>query len=146
MFLFCPAFLHPIWTCVHILSDASANSWTLPRTKKVSTGHFFTHPPGGPSFRVPRYIKKSRYPNGYLDFLVRRKGLEPPTYWFVASHSIQLSYRRIDASLNALAYNSTWYYKMQALFWKKLKFLLNTFYRPYLLTESMIYCKMQKHR
>ena len=27
--------------------------------------------------------------------LVRRKGLEPPTYWFVASHSIQLSYRRI---------------------------------------------------
>ncbi len=28
-------------------------------------------------------------------FLVRRKGLEPPTYWFVASHSIQLSYRRM---------------------------------------------------
>ena len=25
----------------------------------------------------------------------RREGLEPPTYWFVASHSIQLSYRRI---------------------------------------------------
>ncbi len=23
--------------------------------------------------------------------LARRKGLEPPTYWFVASHSIQLS-------------------------------------------------------
>ena len=23
------------------------------------------------------------------------KGLEPPTYWFVASHSIQLSYRHI---------------------------------------------------
>ena len=31
-------------------------------------------------------------------FLVRRKGLEPPTYWFVASHSIQLSYRRIHCS------------------------------------------------
>ncbi len=27
-------------------------------------------------------------------FLVRWKGLEPPTYWFVASHSIQLSYQR----------------------------------------------------
>ncbi len=27
-------------------------------------------------------------------FLARRKGLEPLTYWFVASHSIQLSYRR----------------------------------------------------
>ena len=32
---------------------------------------------------------------GVLNFLVRRKGLEPLTYWFVASHSIQLSYRRI---------------------------------------------------
>ena len=31
-----------------------------------------------------------------MTFLVRRKGLEPPTYWFVASHSIQLSYRRIQ--------------------------------------------------
>ena len=26
---------------------------------------------------------------------MRRKGFEPPTYWFVASYSIQLSYRRI---------------------------------------------------
>ena len=26
--------------------------------------------------------------------MARRKGLEPLTYWFVASHSIQLSYRR----------------------------------------------------
>ena len=30
-----------------------------------------------------------------MAFLVRWKGLEPPTYWFVASHSIQLSYWRI---------------------------------------------------
>ena len=28
-------------------------------------------------------------------FVVRLKGFEPPTYWFVASHSIQLSYRHI---------------------------------------------------
>ncbi len=34
-------------------------------------------------------------------FLVRRKGLEPPTYWFVASHSIQLSYRRVPRFLSA---------------------------------------------
>ena len=27
--------------------------------------------------------------------LARLEGLEPPTYWFVASHSIQLSYKRI---------------------------------------------------
>ena len=30
------------------------------------------------------------------DELVRLKGFEPPTYWFVASHSIQLSYSRIS--------------------------------------------------
>ncbi len=29
---------------------------------------------------------------------MRRKGFEPPTYWFVASYSIQLSYRRICLS------------------------------------------------
>ena len=32
------------------------------------------------------------------------EGFEPPTYWFVASHSIQLSYRRVP--LNVL-YNIT---------------------------------------
>ena len=30
----------------------------------------------------------------YSVYLVRQEGLEPPTYWFVASHSIQLSYWR----------------------------------------------------
>ena len=29
--------------------------------------------------------------------LARLEGLEPPTYWFVASHSIQLSYSRIPS-------------------------------------------------
>ncbi len=28
--------------------------------------------------------------------MVRLTGLEPPTYWFVASHSIQLSYCRLS--------------------------------------------------
>ena len=37
--------------------------------------------------------KKKRHPIGCL-FLVRVKGLEPLAYWFVASHSIQLSYTR----------------------------------------------------
>ena len=28
--------------------------------------------------------------------MARQEGLEPPTYWFVASHSIQLSYCRLS--------------------------------------------------
>lgn len=27
--------------------------------------------------------------------VARRKGFEPPTFWFVAKHSIRLSYRRV---------------------------------------------------
>ena len=42
---------------------------------------------------LPAY-QKTRHPKA-SGFLVRRKGLEPLTYWFVASHSIQLSYRRV---------------------------------------------------
>ena len=37
--------------------------------------------------------------------LVRWKGLEPPTYWFVASHSIQLSYQRVYV-LHFLCFNN----------------------------------------
>lgn len=33
--------------------------------------------------------------------LVRLKGFEPPTFWFVAKHSIQLSYQRICSLLTA---------------------------------------------
>ena len=33
----------------------------------------------------------------FIVLLVRQKGLEPPTYWFVASYSIQLSYCRMSA-------------------------------------------------
>ena len=34
--------------------------------------------------------------------LVRWKGLEPPTFWFVAKHSIQLSYQRKSSRLAAV--------------------------------------------
>ena len=38
---------------------------------------------------------KKTKPEGFVFSLARWKGLEPLTYWFVASHSIQLSYQRI---------------------------------------------------
>ena len=52
------------------------------------------------------YIKEKQLIScrNQLFLLVRRKGLEPPTYWFVASHSIQLSYRRVPRFLSAPLY------------------------------------------
>ena len=51
----------------------------------------------GGAFFPPEEKKKPK--QSELCFgLARRKGLEPPTYWFVASHSIQLSYRRISSA------------------------------------------------
>lgn len=43
----------------------------------------------------PEIIKIAKQIFICFAILVRWKGLEPPTYWFVASHSIQLSYRHI---------------------------------------------------
>ena len=42
---------------------------------------------------LPAYNKKHHKTCGVF-CLARLEGLEPPTYWFVASHSIQLSYKR----------------------------------------------------
>ena len=42
--------------------------------------------------------QKARYRSNGLFSLARQEGLEPPTFWFVAKHSIQLSYWRICGS------------------------------------------------
>ena len=49
--------------------------------------------------------------------LARLKGLEPPTYWFVASHSIQLSYKRIFGFAVSIQpiYNITVFIEMQGV-------------------------------
>ena len=39
--------------------------------------------------------------------LVRLKGFEPPTFWFVAKHSIQLSYSRIFEVFCSLSLTAT---------------------------------------
>ena len=54
--------------------------------------------------------------------LVRLEGLEPPTFWFVAKHSIQLSYSRICFS--QLSHNNTLLREMQAIFSIFSKFFL----------------------
>lgn len=75
--------------------------------------------------RVPttRNNKKAIRYKYLMTFLVRRKGLEPPTYWFVASHSIQLSYRRIPQAVFACEqYYSTFLLKMQVFFYIKVTF------------------------
>ena len=55
--------------------------------------------------RVAAPSEKTKIP-GTAWFLgnsvARQEGLEPPTFWFVAKHSIQLSYWRIGCSLTAL--------------------------------------------
>ena len=47
--------------------------------------------------------------------MARLKGLEPLTYWFVASHSIQLSYQRITV-LNSLVIITSTYRKVNPFF------------------------------
>ena len=54
----------------------------------------------------PEIIKIAKQINIYFAILVRWKGLEPPTYWFVASHSIQLSYRRVRTQRAPIYYHN----------------------------------------
>ena len=70
--------------------------------------------------------------------MVRQKGLEPPTFWFVAKHSIQLSYWRI--AFLTLRYNSTGGEEMQVLFLKKPEkiFHCRMYWRP---EETAVACE-----
>ena len=51
---------------------------------------------------LSQHNKNEEHSKEHSSFLVRWKGLEPPTYWFVASHSIQLSYQRIPIKIYQL--------------------------------------------
>ena len=49
-----------------------------------------------PYYALPDfYADKSKITVSVETVMARPKGLEPLTYWFVASHSIQLSYERM---------------------------------------------------
>ena len=61
---------------------------------------------------------KNQIPYWVSGFLVRRKGLEPPTYWFVVSHSIQLSYRRMSYRLAYISMHSSFCQHLFYHFWK----------------------------
>ena len=47
--------------------------------------------------------------------LVRQKGLEPLTYWFVASHSIQLSYWRVCNKNDSVANDYIFYHTFRQI-------------------------------
>ncbi len=68
--------------------------WALPI---VATQHpiMFGFAERGFESRIFDAIKNRATTNAITLFLARRKGLEPLTFWFVARHSIQLSYRRV---------------------------------------------------
>ncbi len=45
--------------------------------------------------------------SGLCSDVARQEGLEPPTFWFVAKHSIRLSYWRRCIFSKMLKYNTT---------------------------------------
>ncbi len=52
--------------------------------------------------------KKNQHRLVLVLLLARPEGLEPPTFWFVARHSIQLSYERVCSVLfNSETYINT---------------------------------------
>ena len=60
-----------------VLWTTPGNKGTFPRTKKVSTGHFFTPVCGlVPFFQVP-HTKRKGHPFGCPSLLVGEAGLEP---------------------------------------------------------------------
>ena len=64
----------------------------------------------------PKNNKKAIRYKYLMAFLVRWKGLEPPTYWFVASHSIQLSYQRRPIKIYQLIQLLTKYPQVDLVF------------------------------
>ena len=71
---------------------------------KSPTGAFIAAQPRHSHFRRKQKIRTLLLLRKGSDFhgLVRWKGLEPPAYWFVVSHSIQLSYQRIRSVRNMM--------------------------------------------
>ena len=71
--------------------DGSSNpelSQARVQKEKGRYASFFFH---GGSLSDTLHKKNGNHRKVISVFLVRRKGFEPPTFWFVAKHSIQLS-------------------------------------------------------
>src|SRR5271154_5504629 len=52
--------------------------------------------------KIPAVVTRGVQSRDCESFMVRPEGVEPPTYWFVASCSIQLSYGRTLQNCNSL--------------------------------------------
>ena len=90
-----------------------------------------------------RITEKSRFNNG--SSLARHEGFEPPTYWFVARHSIQLSYGRI-LYLNQRNNNSITHYdaKCKSFYKKSGKIFRRLFFRN--VASKPLTCKYRTFR
>ena len=91
------------------VSDTVLHEWTLPRAKKVSTGHFFTEvsqlpPPSSSHFSI---TKKEHHPNGWCSFLVAEAGLEPTTSGYEPDELPTALLREISCTTWVPAYNNT---------------------------------------
>ena len=92
-----PRTAHAVWSSggagtsyIHRYTDGGANTpkkhFFKPNRSQIAHAHHFI---AGLSS-----LKKNETLDTQGFRLARRRGFEPPTFWFVAKHSIRLSYRR----------------------------------------------------
>ena len=97
------------------LRNAAFLLWTLPRAKNCSPAlNFYTSVCTGVALSSPQHSKKSDTLSG-IGFFGTLEGTRTPDL-LVRSQSLYPTELPAHTTLNALAYNSTPIYKMQALF------------------------------